>query len=359
VAAVDGTDVVHSAAEAAALRRPPLVVLEALEAWLDGHGLGSGPIEVTPLLGGHSNVTMLLQRDGLEVVLRRPPRPPLPPGAHDILREARVLQGLETTVVPAPRIIEVCGSDIVLGAPFVIMEYVPGDVLGETIPPLLEAPGERRRAAEAFIDALITVHDVDISVAGLDWLARPGDYLERQLRRFSGSWDISRTRTLAGMTELERRLRAGKPQHSATTLIHGDARLGNAIFAPDPPARVAALLDWEMATVGDPLADVGYLTAAWTDRGQSDSPMFHLSPLTSADGFPTLDELVARYAERSGRAVERLAWYSALAYWKSAIFMEGNYRRAVNGSSDDPFALGFRSGVEQLVALGLAALRGS
>jgi aminoglycoside phosphotransferase (APT) family kinase protein len=354
---LDGTDVVHTAAEAAELSRPPLIIVEPLEAWMDEQGLGSGPLSATPLPGGHSNVTMLLRRDDLEIVLRRPPRPPLPPGAHDVLREARVLKGLERTDVPVTRIVATCESESVLGAAFVLMEYVPGYVIASAVPALLAAPAERRRAAEAFIDALVAVHAVDIVAARLEWLGRPGRYLERQLRRFSASWEINRTRQLAGITELERRLRSALPAAGETTLIHGDARLGNAIFAPEPPARVAALLDWEMATLGDPLADLGYLAAAWTDTGQTAWPMFHLSPATAATGFPTLAELVGRYRERSGRSTDGLAWYTALACWKAAVFMEGNYRRALNGNSDDPFALGFRSGVDELGELGLAALR--
>lgn len=357
MATVDGTDVVYSAAEAAALPRPPLVVLETLEHWLDGRGLGSGPLDAVPLPGGHSNVTMLIRRSGLEVVLRRPPRPPLPPGAHDIVREARVLRGLARTAVPVPGIIDSCESDAVLGAPFVLMEYVPGEVLESTLPAWLKPLDERRRAGEAFIDALAAVHAVDIAAAGLDWLGRPGSYLERQLRRFSGSWQISRTRKVSAMMTLEERLRAGLPSSHETTLIHGDARLGNAIFAPGPPARLAALLDWEMATLGDPLADLGYLAAAWTDRGQTSAPMFHLSQVTALDGFPTLSELIARYERQTGRNAGDLPWYTALACWKSAVFMEGNYRRALSGGSDDPFALGFRTGVEELAELGLSVLR--
>ncbi|HWE11832.1 MAG TPA: phosphotransferase family protein [Solirubrobacteraceae bacterium] len=354
---LDGTDVVQTAAQAAALPRAPLVVLEALEGWLDERGLGSGPLRASRLPGGHSNVTMLIRRPGLEVVLRRAPRPPLPPGAHDIVREARVLRGLETTAVPVPRIIDTCESEAVLGAPFVLMEYVPGLVLDASLPPELEPTAERRRAAQAFIDTLVSVHAVDITAAGLAWLGRPGSYLERQLRRFSGSWQISRTRQVKAMTALERQLRAGLPRDYQTTLIHGDARLGNAIFAADPPARVAALIDWEMATLGDPLADLGYLSAAWTDRGQTDTPLFHLSPVTALEGFPTLSELIERYERRSGRSADDLPWYTALACWKSAVFMEGNYRRALSGNSDDPFALGFRTGVEELAELGLSALR--
>jgi aminoglycoside phosphotransferase (APT) family kinase protein len=358
MATIDGTDVVRTAAEAADMSRPPLVILDTLEVWLDARGLGAGPLTTTPLPGGHSNVTMLLARDHLEVVLRRPPRPPLPPGAHDIVREARLLQGLEPTGVPVPRILAVCESDGVLGAPFALMSYVPGYVIEGTLPPGLDAAAERRRAAESFIDVLVAVHAVDVERSGLTWLGRPGHYLERQLRRFSGTWEITRTRALTAMTELERRLRAGLPAPGETTLIHGDVRLGNAIFAPDPPARVAALLDWEMATLGDPLADLGYLIAAWTDVGQSAPPMFHLSPATAADGFPTVTELVERYGRASGRTVENLGWYTALARWKAAVFMEGNYRRALSGNSDDPFALGFHGGVEELAELGLAALRG-
>lgn len=340
------------------MSRSPLIVLDTLEAWLDARGLGAGPLRATPLPGGHSNVTMLLTRDDGEIVLRRPPRPPLPSGAHDILREARLLQALEQSAVPVPRILAICESDGVLGAPFALMSYVPGYVIESTLPAGLEAAVERRRAAESFIDALVAVHAVDVDRAGLSWLGRPGHYLERQLRRFSGTWEISRTRELPAMTELERGLRAALPVPGEATLIHGDVRLGNAIFAPESPARVAALLDWEMATLGDPLADLGYLIAAWTDVGQSAPPLFHLSPATAADGFPTLAELIERYHRATGRSVDGLGWYTALACWKAAVFMEGNYRRALSGNSDDPFALGFHGGVEELAELGLAALHG-
>jgi aminoglycoside phosphotransferase (APT) family kinase protein len=358
MATLDDADVVRSAREAAMLPRPPLLVLDALETWLDHHGVGSGPIAVSPMEGGHSNLTFRIQRNGTDVVLRRPPRPPLPPGAHDIVREARLMSALEGSGVPVPRIVAICESGAVIGAPFAVMELVEGYVLERTAPPLLQAPGEPRRAGESFIDALVAVHAVDVQTAGLGWLGRTGGYLERQLRRFSGSWEVNRTRQLPAIGELERRLRAGLPRSRETTLVHGDARLGNAIFAPDPPARVAALLDWEMATLGDPLADLGYLNAAWTDPGQVDPPMFHLSTVTAADGFPTRARLIRRYEERSSRQVSDLAWYTALACWKSAIFMEGNYRRALAGSTDDAFALGFRTGVDELAELGLDELRG-
>jgi aminoglycoside phosphotransferase (APT) family kinase protein len=290
-------------------------------------------------------------------VLRRPPRPPLPPGAHDVVREARLMRALEPTSVPVPAVLSICESPEVIGAPFMVMEYVHGHVLEDRLPPALDGPGQRERIAEAFVDAIVAVHKVDIDAAGLAWLGRPSGYLERQLRRFTGSWEVNRTRDLPAMTELERLLGDQLPTTAQTALVHGDARLGNAMFAPQAPPRVAALLDWEMATLGDPLADLGYLCVAWTDRTDNPPPMFHLSPVTGEPGFPTRAELVTLYELRSGRRVTDLAWYMALACWKSAVFMEGNYRRARDGMSDDAFASGFRVGVEELAELGLAAIR--
>jgi aminoglycoside phosphotransferase (APT) family kinase protein len=352
-------DVVRTRSAAARLGRPPLLILEVVEEQLDALGLGSGPADADQLPGGHSNATFRVRREGCDVVLRRPPRPPLPPGAHDVVREARLMRALEDTAVPVPRILSICEDAEPLGAPFVLMELVEGHVLEGELPAPLDLPGQRSLIGETFIDALVDVHAVDVQVTGLaGWLGRPSGYLERQLRRFAGSWEINRTRELPAMDELARLLRERMPQSGPATLVHGDPRLGNAIFAPRAPARVAALLDWEMATLGDPLADVGYLCASWTDMSDDPPPMLHLSTLTGSPGFPTRAELVARYEKRSGRRVQHLSWYTALAFWKSAVFMEGNYRRAVYGMSDDPLLLGFRSGVEELAELGLAALSG-
>jgi aminoglycoside phosphotransferase (APT) family kinase protein len=353
------TDIVRSRSAAARQERPPLLILEPVEEHLDALGLGSGPADAQELPGGHSNATFLLRREGCEVVLRRPPRPPLPPGAHDVVREARVMRALGDTAVPVPRILSICEDTAPIGAPFVVMELVEGHVLEGTLPAALDLPGQRNMIGEVFVDALVDVHAVDVQATGLaGWLGRPSGYLERQLRRFSGSWEVSRTRELPAMDELARLLRERMPESGPVTLVHGDPRLGNAIFAPRAPARVAALLDWEMATLGDPLADLGYFCASWTDASDNPPPMFHLSTLTGSPGFPTRSELVGRYEQRSGRRVRDLPWYTALAFWKSAVFMEGNYRRAVYGMSDDPLLLGFRSGVEELAELGLAALSG-
>jgi aminoglycoside phosphotransferase (APT) family kinase protein len=351
------TDVVRTREEARESDRAPLLVLEPLEAFLDALGLGSGPVEATPIGDGHSNVTFLVRRGPAAFVLRRPPRPPLPPGAHDIVREARLLQALAKTDVPVPAVLGVCEDPEVIGAPFVVMDFVEGWVPAEELPAELREPGTGRRIGDAIVDALVAVHGVDLDASGLDWLGRRGGYLERQLRRFSGSWEHNKTRELPAMAELERELRLQLPASSDVALVHGDFRLGNTIYAPPPSIRVAALLDWEMSTIGDPLADVGYLCATWTDRRDRVRPSFHLSPLTGSEGFPTRDELVERYEQRSGRRVVALHWYTALALWKAAVFMEGNYRRAAEGMTDDPWVLGFREGVEELAELGLRVIR--
>jgi aminoglycoside phosphotransferase (APT) family kinase protein len=350
-------DVVRTRADARALQRPPLLILEALESYLDAHGIGTGPPSVERLAGGHSNATFLVNRTGCKVVLRRAPRPPLAPSAHDVVREGRVLSALESSSVAVPRVLSICESPDEIGAPFLVLEHVDGHVLRDRLPAVLESPGQRQRIAEAFIEAIVSVHEVDFEAAGLAWLGRRNGYLGRQLKRFAGSWEVNRTRQLTAMTELGRLLPERMPATSQTTLVHGDARIGNAIFAPRAPTAVAALLDWEMATLGDPLADLGYLCVAWTDSRDAAPPMFHRSTVTGEPGFPTRDQLVVLYEHCSGRRVADLGWYMALAYWKSAVFMEGNYRKALYGMSDDAFALGFRFGVEELAELGLAALR--
>jgi aminoglycoside phosphotransferase (APT) family kinase protein len=350
-------DVVRTRADAGALERPPLVVLEAVESYLDTLGIGTGPASVERLAGGHSNATFLINRGGCKVVLRRPLRPPLAPSAHDVVREGRVLSALQSTGVAVPRVLSICESPEAIGAPCLVLEHVDGHLLRDRLPAVLESPEQRQRIAEAFVEMIVSVHEVDIEAAGMAWLGRRNGYLPRQLRRFAGSWEVNRTRQLRAMTELERLLARRMPATSQTTLVHGDARIGNAIFAPRAPTSVAALLDWEMATLGDPLADLGYLCVAWTDSRDVAPPMFHLSTVTGEPGFPTRDQLVGLYERCSGRRVTDLGWYMALAYWKSAVFMEGNYRRALYGMSDDAFALGFRFGVEELAELALAALR--
>ena len=335
-------DVVETPEQAAAETLPPLLVLEPVEAVLDAAGLGAGPIEATRIGDGHSNVTFLIRRGDERFVLRRPPRPPLPPSAHDVLREARLLGALAGTAVRVPRVLLAHEDETALGVPFYVMDVVDGVVFHDELPPELDTPAERRRIGHELVDALAELH----AVPPPDGLGGPTGYLERQLRRFAGLWELTRTRELPLVEEVHRRLEATMPESPPSTIVHGDYRLGNTMYSTAAPARLLAILDWELATVGDPLADVGYLTATWTEP-DAPSPL-GTSPVTGLPGFATKDDLVARYEEVSGRRVERLAWYQALALWKASIFLEGNYKRFLAGTTDDPYYAKLDTGVPAL-----------
>jgi aminoglycoside phosphotransferase (APT) family kinase protein len=342
-------DIVLSPEEASENSRPPLLVLEPLMRFLDEHGLGEGEIEASPIGEGHSNVTYLIERGGREMVLRRPPRPPLPPSAHDVLREARLLTALRDTPARVPDVLAVCEDPATIGAPFYVMEMIEGEVIVTSIPPALDTLAERRRIGEELIDSLVEIHAVDWRAAGLEGFGKPTGYLERQLRRFLGLWELNKTREIGAVESVGSWLAENLPSSGPATIVHGDYRLGNTIFSTDPPARLAAVLDWEMATIGDPLADVGYLCMMWTEAGDPQVGLREaLGRVTRAEGFPTRAELVARYEERSGRSMADMRWYMTLALWKSVVFMEGNYKRAIAGTTDDPYLKQFGDGVLEL-----------
>jgi aminoglycoside phosphotransferase (APT) family kinase protein len=341
-------DIVRTHEEGAANARPPLLVLEPLMAFLDERQLGSGEIDATPIGEGHSNVTYLLRRDGTELVLRRPPRGPLPPTAHDVLREARLLRALAPTPARVPRVLAVADDETVIGAPFYVMEKVEGHVVTSDIPQQLDTPGERRRMAEELVDALVEVHAVDWESCGLEGFGKPTGYLERQVRRFLGLWDHNKTREIPAVEHVGRWLADNLPESGPATIVHGDYRLGNTMMAPHAPAKLVAIFDWEMATIGDPLADLGYMCTLWVDRDDPPLGMFELSGVTRQEGFPTRAELVARYEERSGRTMRDIRWYQTLALWKAIVFMEGNYKRAITGATDDPYLKQFGEGVLEL-----------
>ena len=342
-------DIVETREQAAQLELPPLIVRDPLERFLDAHGLGEGPLEAERIGEGHSNVTFLVRRGGERIVLRRPPRPPLPPSAHDVLREARLLTALVDTPVRAPRVLAVCADEGVLGVPFYVMEEVKGTVITSSIPEALDVPEERARIGRELMDALAEIHAADWPAVGLEGFGKPTGYLERQLRRFGGLWEHNKTRELPRVQQLEEWLRANLPESPPATVVHGDYRLGNVMVGDEPPARVVAIFDWEMATIGDPLADLGYLTVTWIEPGDPDDTMFSaLTAVTRQEGFQTRDELIALYEERTGRPMSDLRWYQALALWKAAVFMEGNYKRSLAGTTDDPYLKLFDEGVPRL-----------
>jgi aminoglycoside phosphotransferase (APT) family kinase protein len=345
-------DVVDTPAEAAGLPLPPLVVRRPLEAWLDDRGLGRGPLRATRIGAGHSNATFLLERGSERMVLRRAPRPPLPPSAHDMLREARVLSALQGSA-RVPRVLAVCRDEHVLGVPFYVMEELHGHVVTGELPAVLASADARRSAGRDLVDALAELHAVDSASAGLADFGRPDGYLERQVRRFVTLWEHNATRELPLVGELGGWLGAALPASGEACVVHGDYRLGNVMLDRTRP-RVLALLDWELATLGDPLADLGYLVATYTDA-TSPPTVLDLSPVTRADGFPSRAELVERYAERSGRGVGALAWYEALALWKAAVFCEGLYGRFLRGETADPWTAGLDEGVPGLLRAAAAS----
>jgi aminoglycoside phosphotransferase (APT) family kinase protein len=345
-------EIVETHVEAAGLELAPLLVVEPLRAWLDSAGLGSGALRAERIGGGQSNVTYLVERDGgVRFVLRRPPRPPLPPSAHDMVREAFVQRALGAAGARVPEILAVCEDESVLGVAFYVMSFVEGEVVTDAVPPALDSEVGRRRVGEELIEALVEIHAADWLAAGLEGFGKPTGYLERQVRRFSGLWDVNKTRELPLVGGIAGWLDSNRPDSAEATVVHGDYRLGNVVLAPGPAARVTAVLDWELATIGDPLADLGYLVSTW-----SESPLA-LSPVTRQPGFPTREELAGRYEERSGRSVRDLGWYEALALWKSAVFCEAIYGRYLRGErgDDDPFGRALERGVPALLEAAAAA----
>jgi aminoglycoside phosphotransferase (APT) family kinase protein len=351
--------IVDTPEEAAALERAPLLVRRPLEAYLDAQGLGEGPLTAEAVGEGHSNVTFLIERAGERWVLRRPPRPPLPPSAHDVLREAWLQRALGATDVRVPRVVAACDDESVIGAPFYVMELVEGDVIVKSVPEPLDTEVERRRIGDELIDALVEVHAVDWRALDLDGFGRPTGYLERQLRRFAGLWEHNRTRELPTLERVTEWLGANRPESPEATIVHGDYRLGNSMFAPGAPARLAAIFDWELATIGDPLADVGYLVATWSQPGDPDDVPFSLDDATRRPGFASRAELIERYEAATGRSLSDVRWYMTLALWKAAVFLEGSYKRRLAGTTDDAFFDTLKTGVPAIAERAWAISQGA
>jgi aminoglycoside phosphotransferase (APT) family kinase protein len=325
-------DIVESSREAASLSRPPLLIIERVRRFMDTHGLGSGPVSARRIgEGGGSNFSFMLERGGERFVLRRPPRPPLPPSAHDVVREARLQLALSPLGIRVPRIRAVCEDVALLGVPFYVMDYIDGYVVTNELPPGPDSdPGARRRLSLDLVDTLVEIHGADVSAPALAPLVRPGSYLERQVRRFSQLWEVNATRPLPLVAEVGTKLAGTMPPPLSPVVVHGDYRLGNMIVAPGRARPIVAVLDWEMGAVGDPRADVGYLLATYTEPNGDPAPL-GTSPVTATPGFSTRAELAARYVERSGRDIDPLPWFEALALWKAAVFCEAIYGRFIRG----------------------------
>jgi len=310
---------------------PPGLDVPAVTKWLEAHEPAMrGPLSFERIAGGRSNLTYRVSdADGRCWVLRRPPLGTLLPSAHDMPREHRVMAALQATAVPVPPVVGLCLDETLIGAPFYVMHFVEGVVLANAATAALLDEEARRSTAESVVDVLAALHDVEPDAVGLGDLGRRDGYVERLLRRWSKQWEGSRTRDVPLVDEVAERLRRRIPAAGPARIVHGDYGLHNLLVAPDTGA-VRAVLDWEICTLGDPLADFGWLLVLWTEPGDSFFPL--PDPATFAPGFPGRAELAERYAARSGRDLSGIDFYVALGLWKLAVVLEGVYARHASGA---------------------------
>lgn len=289
----------------------------------------NGPIHAELIHGGRSNLTYLISDGTRRWVLRRPPLGLVAPTANDIGREFRVVEALGSTPVPVPRAIAFCDDPSVIGSPFSVVSMVDGRVVRSTSDGAALSPTDAARAAAALVAGLATIHAVPYHEVGLGSLGRPAGYLTRQIDRWRKQWDIVTTAPLSGISELYMRLAAEVPRESAATVVHGDYRLDNTILDNDDAGLLVAVVDWEMATLGDPLADLGLMLVYWDPICATVLSDGHA--ISANDGFPSVDEMANAYAAASGRDLDHLNFYRALGYFKLAIIAEGIHNRFLAG----------------------------
>jgi aminoglycoside phosphotransferase (APT) family kinase protein len=296
---------------------------------------------------GHSNEVHLIHFDGHSWALRRPPRGPLLPTAHDVIREARVLEALQNTPVPVPRIYASCDDPSYIGAPFYLMEYVKGEVIRADGKNFASTPEIRRTVSQEMVALLADLQDVDWRAAGLEGFGRPDGYLPRQFRRWVDQLErtLPYTRPLPVMEKVKEWLRAHIPESPAPTIVHGDFKLDNVMF--DPATRkVIAVFDWEMSTIGDPLADFGWMLSYWPDPTDASGGV--MSSMLAEEGWMPRREMIELYEKRTGRPMRDFVFYQTFAIFKLAIIMEGSYSRFVRGLTDDPLFAGLTERVPAL-----------
>jgi aminoglycoside phosphotransferase (APT) family kinase protein len=299
------------------------VDLASLREYFAAHvpGATGAPLDAELIAGGRSNLTYGISDGTHEWVLRRPPMGHVLPTAHDMQREYRVLHGLAGTGVPVPTVHAFCDDPTVNGAPFYVMERVRGDVLRDGAALAALDPDAARACSEQLVDVLARIHSVDYERVGLADFGRPEGFLERQLRRWSEQWERSKGADLPALDELARRLRAALPESGPPAIVHGDYRLDNVMLASGDPGRIVAVLDWEMSTLGDPLADLGLFLLYW---GSPDAQNVATGqPIGTRPGFLSRDEVVDRYARAARRDVDQLDWYLVFAAFKLAVIVEG------------------------------------
>ncbi|MDI3408605.1 phosphotransferase family protein [Streptomyces cavernicola] len=334
--------------------QPPGLDLDVLRDHLDRvrPGLVHGPLQGRLIEGGRSNLTYTVTDGEDRWVVRRPPLGHVLATAHDMKREHRVISALRDTAVPVPEAVLLCEDESVIGSPFYVMKFVEGTPY-RTAGELAAIGAERtRKACFNLVDALVELHAVDPEAVGLGDFGRPEGFLDRQLRRWGKQLDASRNRDLAGIDELHAALGRQLPHSPAATVVHGDYRLDNALI--DDREQITAILDWEMSTLGDPLTDLGLLAMYSARLELPNSP---ISTTASAPGHPDARELIERYAARSGRDVSAIAWYTAFAWFKLAVILEGIHYRYTLGQTVGPGFDRIGELVPQFIEHGLTSLQ--
>ena len=298
--------------------------MRALGEYLRGKVEGAdGDLRVEQFPGGHSNLTYLLYAGDHEYVLRRPPLGPVAPKAHDMAREFHVLEAVHPVFPPAPRVYVLCEDPAVIGATFFLMERRQGVVLRREMPSEFTGdPAFPRKASAGFIDCLAQLHSIDVAQQPLAALGRPDGFLERQVRGWTERWQRAKTEELPGMGRLIEWLSSRLPASVRPTLVHNDFKLDNIMLDAHNPGRVEAVLDWEMATVGDPLVDLGCTLCYWTQAGDPEMRGGSLSGITAEPGWYTRAELVDRYAEKAGRDVSGLGYYEVFGLFKLGVILQ-------------------------------------
>jgi aminoglycoside phosphotransferase (APT) family kinase protein len=315
---------------------PEGVDLARLRSWFEQHVAGAtgGELHAALISGGRSNLTYLIRDDAHEWVLRRPPLGHVLPTAHDMAREYKVLSALAPTDVPVPRTYAFCDDNDVNGAPFYVMENVDGVILRTPADMAPLTKDDARRCSEELVDVMARIHTVDFHAIGLDDFGRPDGYLERQVRRWNKQWESSKAAgcpDTPAIDELARRLHDALPTSGPPTIVHGDYRLDNTMLATNDYGRVVAVLDWEMATLGDPLADLGLFLLYW---GRSEAQVVATGATISTEaGFLSRDEVIERYAKATARSLDALDWYEVFASYKLAIIVAGIHARYLMGKT--------------------------
>ena len=317
----------------------PGIAVAAVTDWLEAHVHGArGPFRFDAIAGGHSNLTyQVTASDGSRFVLRRPPLGHALASAHDMGREHRIISGLRSSAVPVPSALGFCDDPTVNDSPFYTMAFVDGHVIRDRVTAEAVLSCDARRAAsESIVSTMAAIHAVDLEATGLSTLGQHEGYIARQLKRWYGQWNQQKTREVAAVDTVHDELLRRIPEQGPATIVHGDYRLDNCIV--DDDGHVVAVLDWEICTLGDPLADLGLLQVYWT--GPGDPASAWTGTACGAQGFLDRADLAARYAAVSGRDISHLPFYVSFAYWKLACILEGVYARYLGG------ALGMRDPAE-------------